>query len=61
MDVNALTTAISNLGFPIVACCYMAYVNKKQSDSHKEEMIKMTSAINSLEVAITTLVQKLNV
>lgn len=58
MDYSLLTTTISTLGFPIVACCYMAYVNKKQSEAHKEEMIKMTGAINSLEIAINTLAQR---
>lgn len=59
MDVNAITTMIGTLGFPIVACCYMAYVNQKQTESHKEEMSKVTEAVNELKVAITTLVDKL--
>lgn len=59
MDANTITTMVGTLGFPIVACCYMAYVNQKQTESHKEEMAKMTEAVNELKVAITTLVDKL--
>ena len=52
-------TAISTVGFPIVACIYMAHINQKQTESHKEEMSKITEAINDLKLAITTLVDKL--
>lgn len=59
MDVNAISTMIGSLGFPIAACIYMAYVNAKQTEAHKEEMSKVTEAVNDLKVAITTLVDKL--
>ena len=29
MDGATLSTLIGNLGFPIVACCYLAYSNEK--------------------------------
>lgn len=29
MDGTTLSTLIGNLGFPIVACCYLAYSNEK--------------------------------
>ena len=29
MDINTISTIIGSLGFPIVACIYMAYVNAK--------------------------------
>ena len=60
MDINAVSTMIGSLGFPIAACIYMAYVNAKQTEAHKEEMAKMTEAVNELKVAITSLVDKLN-
>lgn len=60
MDVGAITSMIGSLGFPIVACIYMAYVNAKQTEAHKEEMAKITEAVNDLKVAITSLVDKLN-
>lgn len=59
MDLNAISTLIGSLGFPIAACIYMAYANAKQTEAHKEEMSKMTEAVNELKVAITTLVDRL--
>lgn len=60
MDIQAISTLISTLGFPIAACIYMAIINQKQSQSHKEEMTKMTDAIDSLKIAIVTLTERLN-
>ena len=60
MDVNTISTIIGSLGFPVVACIYMAYVNAKQTEAHKEELSKITEAVNELKVAITSLVDKLN-
>ena len=60
MDMNAISSIIGSLGFPIAACIYMAYVNATQTEAHKEEMSKMTEAVNELKVAITSLVDKLN-
>ena len=53
--MNEIITAISTVGFPIVACIYMAYVNKKQTDAHKEEMNKVTEALTDLKIVITEL------
>lgn len=60
MDINTISTIIGSLGFPIAACIYMAYVNAKQTEAHKEEMSKMTEAVNELKIAITSLVDKIN-
>ena len=60
MDIGTITGMIGSLGFPIAACIYMAYVNSKQTEAHKEEMSKMTEAVNELKIAITSLVDKLN-
>lgn len=60
MDVGTITSMIGSLGFPIVACIYMAYVNSKQTEAHKEEMAKITEAVNELKVAITSLVEKIS-
>ena len=60
MDVSTINNIIGSLGFPIAACIYMAYANAKQTEAHKEEMAKITEAVNELKVAITSLVDKLN-
>lgn len=59
MDMETIITLIGSLGFPIVACIYMAYVNQKQTDAHKSEMTAITEAINELKLAINTLVERL--
>ena len=60
MDAGTISSLIGSLGFPIAACIYMAYVNAKQTEAHKEEMSKMTEAVNDLKVAITSLVDKIS-
>lgn len=60
MDFQAIITAISSVGFPIVACCYMVYTNNKQSERHAEEVSKMTEAVNEMKIAIVQLTEKLN-
>ena len=57
-DLSGITNLIGTLGFPIVACFYMAKINREQAKAHKEEMQNMTEAINSLKLAINTLVSK---
>lgn len=59
MDISAISNVIGTLGFPIAACIYMAYVNSKQTEAHKEEMSKMTEAVNELKNAISSLTDKL--
>lgn len=58
--IEQIANLIGSLGFPIAACIYMAYVNAKQTEAHKEEMSKMTEAVNDLKVAITSLVDKIS-
>lgn len=60
MDVNALTTLVGSLGFPIVACCAMFYEMHQQSKRHAEEMEKVSDALNNNTLALTELKDKLN-
>lgn len=53
--MNEIITAISTVGFPIVASIYMAHVNKQQTAAHKEEMNKVTEALTDLKIVITEL------
>ncbi len=46
MDVNAIMQAISTIGFPIVACIYMAYIHNESEIRHSQERKEMTDAIN---------------
>ena len=47
MDITQIAQLIGSLGFPIVACCYMAWSNEKESLRHAEESAKMVEAINN--------------
>ena len=60
MDIATVTTLVGSLGFPIVACIYMAHINNEQNKRHESENREMTSAINDLRVAITSLTEKLD-
>lgn len=67
MDVASITSMISSVGFPIVACIFMAYMLKEMTDKHESEMNGMrdalnanTNAISKLEALINTVVLKLN-
>lgn len=62
MDVQAVTTIISTVGFPIAACIYMAYLVKDMNEKHstetdtlKESINANTQAISELKVLINTL------
>lgn len=70
MDTNAIITLITSVGFPIVACMAMAWYVKYTTDQnnadvkamqqeHKEEMNKVTEALNNNTLAIQKLVDKL--
>lgn len=58
-NVQEIMTAISTVGFPIVACVIMYYINWKTQQMHKEEMTKVTEAIHNNTVALTKLVDNL--
>lgn len=70
MSIQDVLTAIASVGFPIVACCAMAYFFAKVNDNyrsdvkeitatHKEETSAMTAALNEIKLVIQRLVDKL--
>lgn len=70
MSFQDILTAIASVGFPIVACCAMAYFFAKVNDNyrsdvkeitatHKEETSAMTAALNEIKLVIQRLVDKL--
>lgn len=70
MDANTIITMIGSLGFPIVACIGIAYFFAKANDNyrldmkeaslrHKEEIDKMSEAINNNTRALELLIQKI--
>lgn len=53
MDVQAITSMIGNLGFPIFVAVWMLYKSSKDSE-------EMRGAINELKEAITVLTEKID-
>ena len=59
MDVNAMQAIIANLGYPIVVSgVLMWYINKKEQ-AHKEEIDKMSEAVNNNTRVLQKLIDKL--
>lgn len=59
MNVQDIVTAISTVGFPIVACgaCFW-YINKSGKE-HKEEIDKLSTALNNNTLVMQKLADKL--
>ena len=60
MDANTISQVISNIGFPCAMCLLMYYQMNKQTESHVEEISKLTSVINDNTVATKELVTLLS-
>lgn len=59
MDVQTLTQIISSLGFPIVVAGAMFWKMNNQDDDHKEEMNKITEAVNNNTLVIQKLIDSM--
>lgn len=46
MSVDEISQLVSNLGFPIVACAALFYMNLKTSESYNKTMENMRETIN---------------
>lgn len=49
MDVTALTTLISTVGFPIAACCVMFYQNSKLQETLQDVTVTMQTLVDKIE------------
>lgn len=59
MDVNLLIQLVGSLGFPIVACGALFWRMVKSDEQHKEEMNKISEALNNNTSALVKLTEKL--
>ena len=55
MEFDNLLTLIGNYAFPICCCVYLFWSAAKERDTHKEEMNKMTEALQNNTNAIIEL------
>lgn len=54
MDVSAITTLISNVGFPIVACGVIAYLLYREQEKNGE----LKDAINAMSTLLQRMLDK---
>ena len=70
MDLSNIAQLIGTLGFPIAACCYLFYSMQKEREQnaaqreadrleHKQEMEKVTDALNNNTIVVQKLVDAL--
>ena len=60
MDANTIVTLIGSLGFPIVACCYMAWFTNTTIAKFKEAMDKNTDALQEIKTWIQAIDRRMS-
>lgn len=60
MDANTIIQLVGSLGFPIVMCGALFWRMVKSDEQHKEEMDKLSEALNNNTIAITKLSDRLD-
>lgn len=55
MEFENILTLIGNYAFPICCCVYLFWSGAKERDTHKDEMNKMTEALQNNTKAIIEL------
>jgi hypothetical protein len=58
--LQTVINLIKDLGFPVAVCIAMFWLNNKQVEQHKEEMTKVTDALNNNTLALTELRDRLD-
>lgn len=59
MDVGGIIQIVGSLGFPIAACIAVFWYLMKESENHKEEVNKLTEALQNNTIALTKLCDEL--
>ena len=49
---QTLINAIGSVGFPIVACIYVAWMHYESEKRHSDERVKMTEALTKMSVLL---------
>lgn len=61
MDMQAVTSLISSVGFPIACCIYLIYSNNKTAEKHAEEVEKLRQTVENNTKVMLRLCSKLGV
>lgn len=59
MDLVNVVSFIGDVGFPIAVCAYLLWHNEKQAIRHKEEVDRMSEALNNNTRVMEELVVRL--
>lgn len=59
MDTTQIVQVISSLGFPIVMCAALFWYMIQQREAHKEEIDKMSEALNNNTLVIQKLLDEM--
>lgn len=55
MNMDEVTSLISNVGFPIAVCVALFYSMMKQEDKHKDETDKLSATVEANTKVLTEL------
>ena len=61
MDASAIIQIVSNVGFPIAVCLICFWYVNKLTETHKDEVNKLTDALNNNTLVMQKLCDKLGV
>ena len=59
-DVSWITDLISSVGFPIFVTLYLLWQGNKEEQTHKEEVNKLSEALNNNTLVLQRIVDKLD-
>lgn len=60
MDLNAITSMIGSLGFPIACVIAMFWLQVKERDQHREDAEKWSTAINNNTLVMQRILDRLD-
>lgn len=60
MEITNILSAISSVGFPIVACIALFWKNHKDDERHEEQSNKFNEAVNNNTIALVKLTEKIS-
>lgn len=59
LDISAITSIISNVGFPIAVCIYFAIAIRKDGERHTLEVDELRKVVEQNTLIVQRLVDKL--
>lgn len=60
MDIGSIIQFIESAGFPVMVCLCMMYYIKYLNDQHKQEMDKISDALNNNTIVMNKILDRLD-